>query len=46
MLKKGKIYIPKNEELKAEIIWLHYDIPVVGHGERWKTTELVTRNYW
>jgi len=25
---------------------LHHDIPVADHGERWKTTELVTRNYW
>jgi len=21
-------------------------VPVVGHGEQWKTVELVTRNYW
>jgi len=25
---------------------LHHDIPVAGHEERWKTTELVMRNYW
>jgi len=25
---------------------LHHDTPVGEHGERWKTTELVTRNYW
>ena len=36
----------KDRELRAEIIWLHYDIPVVGHRGRWKTTELITRNYW
>ena len=30
----------------GEIIQLHHDIPVGGHGGRWKTTELVTRNYW
>ena len=29
-----------------EIIWLHHDVPIAGHGGRWKTTELVTRNYW
>jgi len=29
-----------------EIIQLHHDVPVVEYGRRWKTTELVTRNYW
>ena len=46
MLKEGKVYVPKNEKLRMEIIWLHYDILVAEHEERWKTTELVTRNYW
>jgi len=46
VLKEGKIYVPKDKELRAEIIWLHYDVPAVGHGEKWKTVELVTRNYW
>ena len=46
VLKEGKVYVPKDEELRVEIIWLHHDVPVVGHGGRWKTVELVTRNYW
>ena len=46
MLKEGKIYMLKNGELRAEIIWLHHDVLVAEHGGRWKTTELVTRNYW
>ena len=46
VLKKGKVYIPKDEELRAEIIWLHHNVLVAEHGSRWKTTELVTRNYW
>jgi len=25
---------------------LHYDTPVGGHRGRWKTEELVARNYW
>ena len=25
---------------------MHYDTPVGGYGGRWKTTELVARNYW
>jgi len=31
--KEEKIYILKNEKLRAEIIWLHYDMPVGRHGE-------------
>ena len=31
--KEKKIYILKNEKLRAEIIWLHYDMPVGRHGE-------------
>jgi len=46
VLKEGKVYVPKNEELRTEVIRLHHDVPVVGHGGRWKTVELVTRNYW
>jgi len=46
MLKEGKVYIPKNEELRVEIIWLHHDTQAIGHGGRWKITEFVTRNYW
>jgi len=45
VLKEGKVYVPKDKELRVEIIQLHYDIPVAEHGGRWKTTELVTRNY-
>jgi len=32
VLKEGKIYILKDVELRAEIIWLHHDMLVVGHG--------------
>ena len=46
VLKEGKVYVPKNEELRVEIIWLHYDIPVAEYRRRWKITELVMRNYW
>jgi len=45
VLKEKKMYVLKDKELRVEIIWLHHDILVAGHGERWKTTELVTRNY-
>jgi len=45
VLKEGRIYVPEGE-LRGEVIWLHHDTPVGGHGGRWKMTELVTRNYW
>jgi len=44
-MKEGKIYMPEGE-LRGEIIRLHHDTPVGGHGGRWKTAELVARNYW
>jgi len=44
VLKEGRIYVPEGE-LRGEVIQLHHDTPVGGHGGRWKTTELVTRNY-
>ena len=34
MLKKGKVYVLKDEELRAEVIQLHHDVPAVGHGGR------------
>jgi len=46
MLKEGKVYVPKDEKLRAEVIRLYHDTPVGGHGGQWKTTELVTRNFW
>ena len=46
VLKEGKMYVLRDEELKVEIIWLHHNVLAAGHGGRWKTVELVTRNYW
>jgi len=46
VLKEGKVYVPKDEELRAEVIRLYHDGPAAGHGGRWKTVELVMRNYW
>jgi len=31
VIKEGKIYVLKDGELRAEIIWLHYNVPVAGH---------------
>jgi len=46
MLKEGKVYVPKDEKLRAKVIRLHHDTLVGGHGGQWKTAELVTRNFW
>jgi len=46
MYKEGKVYVPKDEKLRAEIIRLHHDTPIERHGGQWKTVELVTRNFW
>ena len=45
VLEEGKVYVPKDKELRAEIIQLHHNVLAVGHGGRWKTVELVMRNY-
>jgi len=46
VLKEGRVYVPKDEKLRVEIIWLHHDTPIAGHRGQWKMVELVTRNYW
>jgi len=32
MYKEGKVYVPKDEKLRVEIIRLHYNTPIGGHG--------------
>ena len=32
VLKEGRVYILKDEKLRVEIIQLHHDTPVAGHG--------------
>ena len=34
MLKEGKLYMPKNEELRVEIIWLYHNVLVIEHSGR------------
>ena len=43
--KEEKVYVSKDDRLRAEIIRLHHNIPVGGHRGQWKTVELVTRNF-
>jgi len=32
MLKEEKVYVPKDEALRAEIIRLYHNTPIGGHG--------------
>jgi len=45
VMKEGRIYVPEGD-LRREIIQLHHNTLVGGHGGRWKTMELIGRNYW
>ena len=33
VLKEEKVYVLRDEELRAEVIWLHHNVLAVGHGE-------------
>lgn len=46
VLFRGKVYVPRNKDLRRRIVKAHHDSAVVGHPGRWKTLELVARNYW
>jgi len=46
IIKEGKVYMPKDEALRVEIIRLYHDTSMEGHGGQWKTAELVTRSFW
>ena len=46
MLKEEKVYMPKDKVLRVEIIKLYHNMFMKGHRGQWKTTELVTRNFW
>src|SRR6202789_4453804 len=43
---RGKIYVPDHFALRRRIVSLCHDSRVAGHSGRWKTLELVSRNYW
>jgi len=48
LLYKEKVYIPQSvdDTLRQQIVQMHHDLPSAGHPGRWKTYELVSRNYW
>jgi len=43
---QGKIYVPRSPDLCRQIVVLCHDTQIAGHPGRWKTLELVSRNYW
>ena len=45
VLKEEKVYVPKNKELRLEVIWLYHGVLIAKHEGKLKMTELVTRNY-
>jgi transposase InsO family protein len=43
---RGKVYVPNSADLRRRIVSLCHDTKIAGHCGRWKTLELVSRNYW
>ena len=43
---RGKAYVPDYLDLRRHITSLCHDSRVTRHAGRWKTLELVSRNYW
>jgi hypothetical protein len=43
---RGKIYVPKDRDLRRDIVEQHHDTHIAGHAGRFKTLELISRNYW
>jgi len=43
---RGKIYVPRNLDLRRWVVSLCHDTKVARHPRCWKTLELVSRNYW
>ena len=41
-----RIYVTRNRQLQEDIIREHHDSVAAGHPGRYKTQELITRNYW
>jgi transposase InsO family protein len=43
---RGKIYVPKDRELRCCIIKQHHNTRIARHAGHFKTLELISRNYW
>jgi hypothetical protein len=42
----GKIYVPKDRDLRRHIIKQHHDMCIARHAGHFKTLELISRNLW
>jgi hypothetical protein len=42
----GKIYVPNDRDLRRCIVEQHHNTRIAGHAGRFKTLELISRNYW
>ena len=46
ILYRGQIYIPKDLTLRQDIVKQYHEHLATGHPGRWKTYELVSREFW
>src|SRR5882724_5850231 len=46
VLYRGRVYVPPDGQLRHDLINAFHDSPITGHSGRWKTTDLVARNFW
>src|SRR5258708_5423321 len=43
---RGCVYVPKDPQLRHDIVHAHHDSMMTGHPGWWKPLELVSHNYW
>jgi len=43
---RDRVYVPVNKPLREDIMREHHNSPLAGHPGRYKTAELVLRDYW
>src|SRR4029077_10346829 len=46
ILFRGQIYVPKDDNLRRDIVKKYHDHIATGHPGRWKTYELISREFW
>lgn len=46
ILYRGKVYVPRDNNLQQEIVKTCHNPPVRGHPGHYQTLEIVSRNYW
>jgi len=46
ILYRGHIYVPKDDDLRKDIVKQYHETIATGHPGRWKTYELLSREFW